>query len=118
MASLTALPQCFEDRVRQRARTFAAEIGVDAIESLDEIGDLTPRVWPTRGRAEMCAAAKRAIAVNDAIAVSFIEHRTGSIALLRQCLAAGSTKRFRCDERLAFCEVGRPAGAPKLAALL
>ena len=53
----------------QGTAAVAAELGVDFLQSVNEIADLAPCVRPAGGGAKVGAAAERAIFVNEAAAL-------------------------------------------------
>ena len=65
----------------------------------------------------MRATTERSIGVDQAPTGRRIEHWAGSVRLCRKFGAPGGAQGPRCDQRLAFRQVGSQAGELKLATL-
>ena len=119
MGSICPIPgstQLIPNRTRQRPRTGTAEPRIDGFESPDEIEHLGAGIRAARRRAEMGAAAERAILINQASPV-FAQHRTCAVVALGHHLSPRSAQRPRGQHRLALRELRRAPGELELAAL-
>lgn len=95
--------------MRQSARAIPAELRIDRFESMDQVGNFTPRVRSARRRAEVRATAKWPVPVDEAVARPIVEQRTDSVRSLGQTFTPTRAQCLRRDERFAFREIRRPA---------
>ncbi len=81
---LAHLSQGVADGSLQNTRAFSSQIAVDLFETTDEIENLVTCDHSARRSAKMCAAAERAIVVDQTIAGGGVEHGTGAVEILRK----------------------------------
>ena len=108
--------ECFLHGGRQWAATVASELGVDFLQSVDEIADFSPGVRSAGGGAKVGAAAEGAVEVNEATTLR-IEQWTSAVGALGEAGAAGGAQGFGGGEGFAFSEVRCAAGEFEMAAL-
>ena len=100
----------------QGTTSVASELGVDFLQSMDEIADFAPRVRSAGGSAKVGAAAEGTILIDEAAALR-IEQGTRAVGPLGEAGAPGGAQGFRGGERLAFRQVRCAAGQLEVTAL-
>ncbi len=115
MSGMEALSGTGGERLFQR-RTEGQGVGgtqgaAQIFETVDKIRDFPAMIRPAGGGAEMGAATKRAILVDEASPGGRLEQGTGSIGRLggRQLGAAGRAPGVSRDQRLRSGEIRRPS---------
>src|SRR3954470_15698757 len=98
-------------------RAVAAEVAIDLLEALDQIGDIVPRVRSASGSAKMRAAAEWTVTIDQTISALSVEQRTYAVGIFGQRFASGRAQRFRGNQCFTFSEVRRAAGELEMAGL-
>jgi hypothetical protein len=102
---VSRLAQFFErfgDGIPQRAWTGSTKVDVDLFQPSDKVDNFPPRQWSTGRRAEMRAASKRAIVVDQTIAGCGLEHGTRAIRILWERFSSARAEARGGDDCFAF----------------
>jgi hypothetical protein len=112
---LTEAAQFVAEGRGEGAGAVAFELRVDGFEAADEVDDFGAGAGSAGGGAEMGAAAKGAVVVDEAATVG-AEERAGAVGMFRERFAAGGAEGARGEERFAAGDLRDAAGGLELAA--